>query len=136
MLVFYLFIHVFGQNIINIGNISNLPAIISIDNNIFEKSENSANEPIGPTAPKPGPTLLIHVRDAVKVVIKSFPSIEINNATAINLAQFISKTTSNKGFYIARYEAGKEGTDTVVSKKGAYVYNNVLSIQPTNIKKN
>ena len=29
------------------------------------------------------------------------------------------------GFYIARYEAGKEGTDTLVSKKGATVWNNI-----------
>ena len=31
----------------------------------------------------------------------------------------------NHGFYIARYEAGKEGTDTVVSKKNATVWNNI-----------
>jgi len=31
----------------------------------------------------------------------------------------------NGGFYIARYEAGKEGTDTVVSKKRATVWNNI-----------
>ena len=29
------------------------------------------------------------------------------------------------GFYISRYEAGKEGTDTLVSKKGATVWNNI-----------
>ena len=30
----------------------------------------------------------------------------------------------NEGFYIARYEAGKEG-ENVVSKKGADVYNEI-----------
>ena len=29
------------------------------------------------------------------------------------------------GFYVSRYEAGKEGTDTLVSKKGVAVYNNI-----------
>ena len=29
------------------------------------------------------------------------------------------------GFYISRYEAGKEGTDKLVSKKGATVWNNI-----------
>ena len=32
---------------------------------------------------------------------------------------------SAKGFYISRYEAGKEGTDTLVSKKGANVWVNI-----------
>jgi len=31
----------------------------------------------------------------------------------------------NHGFYMGRYEAGKEGIDTVVCKKGATVYNNI-----------
>ena len=33
--------------------------------------------------------------------------------------------TSKGGFYISRYEAGKEGTDTLVSKSGATVWNNI-----------
>ena len=33
--------------------------------------------------------------------------------------------TSKGGFYISRYEAGKEGTDTLVSKAGATVWNNI-----------
>ena len=32
---------------------------------------------------------------------------------------------SAKGFYISRYEAGKEGTNRLVSKKGATVWNNI-----------
>ena len=32
---------------------------------------------------------------------------------------------SKGGFYISRYEAGKEGTDTLVSKAGATVWNNI-----------
>ena len=33
--------------------------------------------------------------------------------------------TSKGGFYISRYEAGKEGTDTLVSKSGATVWDNI-----------
>ncbi len=33
--------------------------------------------------------------------------------------------TSKGGFYISRYEAGKEGTSTLVSKSGATVWNNI-----------
>jgi len=37
-----------------------------------------------------------------------------------------ASVAENGGFYIARYEAGKEGTSTVVSKKRATVWNNIL----------
>ena len=33
-----------------------------------------------------------------------------------------------KGFYISRYEAGKEGTSTLVSKKGANVWTNISQV--------
>ncbi|MCI8637551.1 MAG: hypothetical protein HFJ36_07085 [Clostridia bacterium] len=33
-----------------------------------------------------------------------------------------------KGFYISRYEAGKEGTNTLVSKKGAKVWTNITQV--------
>lgn len=33
------------------------------------------------------------------------------------------------GFYIGRYEAGKEGTDTLVCKKGATVWNNIAQVE-------
>jgi len=36
-----------------------------------------------------------------------------------------ASVAENGGFYIARYEAGKEGTNTVVSKKGATVWNKI-----------
>jgi hypothetical protein len=42
-----------------------------------------------------------------------------------------TQITTYKGFYIARYEAGKEGTSTLVSKKNATVWN---SINYTNSK--
>jgi len=45
------------------------------------------------------------------------------NATAINLAEFISKTTSNKGFYIARYEASSSSTGN--SKSGVAPTTNI-----------
>ena len=46
----------------------------------------------------------------------------------INYNKMKQSVEENKGFYIARYEAGKEnidGIDTVVSKKGATVWNNI-----------
>jgi len=36
-----------------------------------------------------------------------------------------ASVAENGGFYIARYEAGKEGTSTVVSKKGTTVWKNI-----------
>ena len=40
-----------------------------------------------------------------------------------------SEAVLNKGgFYISRYEAGKEGTDTLVSKSGATVWNNISQV--------
>ena len=37
--------------------------------------------------------------------------------------------TSKGGFYISRYEAGKEGESTLVSKKGATVWNSILQTE-------
>ena len=46
--------------------------------------------------------------------------------TTINEAKnMYNSVKTNGGFYIGRYEAGKEGTDTLVIKKNATVYNNV-----------
>ena len=43
---------------------------------IFENTENPAKLYGGPTLDKPGPTLEIQEREAVKLVVKSFPSKE------------------------------------------------------------
>ena len=56
---------------IRIGNTSSRPKIIPIERRIFEASVKSANEPAGPTIPKPGPTLLKQVTEAVKSDSKS-----------------------------------------------------------------
>ena len=45
-----------------------------------------------------------------------------DNATDNENAEKVA-VTSKGGFYISRYEAGKEGTNTLVSKKGANVWN-------------
>ena len=46
--------------------------------------------------------------------------------TTINEAKnMYNSVKTNGGFYIGRYEAGKEGTDTLVIKKNATVYNNI-----------
>ena len=46
--------------------------------------------------------------------------------TTINeVTKMYTSVKQNGGFYIGRYETGKEGTDTLVIKKNATVYNNV-----------
>lgn len=66
------------------GNNSNLPATISIDKTILEngeKAEKLLDEPA--MLPKAGPTLLIQVKEAVKLVTKSKSSTEIISETII-----------------------------------------------------
>ena len=45
--------------------------------------------------------------------------------TIDEVTKMYNSVKTNGGFYIGRYEAGKEGTDTLVIKKNATVYNNV-----------
>ena len=45
--------------------------------------------------------------------------------TIDEVTKMYNSVKANGGFYIGRYEAGKEGTDTLVIKKNATVYNNV-----------
>ena len=58
------------------GKISRRPMIILSARTIVEKSENALKFPMGPTMSRPGPTLLMAARDAVKVVVKEKPSRE------------------------------------------------------------
>ena len=46
-------------------------------------------------------------------------------ATIDEVTKMYTSVKKNGGFYIGRYETGKEGTDTLVIKKNATVYNNV-----------
>ena len=46
-------------------------------------------------------------------------------ATIDEVTKMYTSVKQNGGFYIGRYETGKEGTDTLVIKKNATVYNNV-----------
>ena len=66
----YLFHNVF-EKIINIGNISNLPASISRLSTSLDKSLRLEKLLVGPTKFNPGPTLLRHVATAVKAEVKS-----------------------------------------------------------------
>ena len=45
--------------------------------------------------------------------------------TIYEVTKMYESVKKNGGFYIGRYEAGKEGTETLVSKKNATVYNNI-----------
>lgn len=79
---FYLFLdQVDGANAIMNGKISSLPISIAIERIIFEKSEYAEKFEVGPTPPKPGPTLLKQVAAAVNVVSKSNGSKLINRKT-------------------------------------------------------
>lgn len=65
-----------GVNNSMIGKISKRPISILKDSTILEIPENPEKLPIGPTNPKPGPTLLRQVTTAVSVVSKSNSSID------------------------------------------------------------
>ena len=80
-----------GLNNTKIGNNSNLPIIITNDKTNFEKLEYIAYEPYGPTKFNPGPTLLIHAYEAVKLVVKSKLSTDINNTHKINTIKYTIK---------------------------------------------
>ena len=73
-LTFYaiLFLHVFGANMIKIGNNSKRPAIISNDNMNLEKFEYPAYPPYGPTFAIPGPILLIQASEALFTFVTIF----------------------------------------------------------------
>lgn len=70
---------------IKIGNSSSLPIIIIKDKTSWEKFENIEKLPVGPTKLSPGPTLLKHVKVAVKLVIKSNLFKEINKVPIIKI---------------------------------------------------
>ena len=53
------------------GKISNLPASISRLSTTFEKGLYPVKSSTGPTAPSPGPTLLMQVSAALKLVSRS-----------------------------------------------------------------
>ncbi len=69
---------------------------------------------------------------------------------AKNLKDFLEKATNSKGYYIGRYEAGdalavdethqrtenSPITDTVVSKKGVYPYNNIIYTEASQLSRN
>ena len=65
------FFHKDREKNINNGKISNLPANMSKDNTIFDKSVKLEKLPTGPTIPRPGPTLLKQVATAPNVDVKS-----------------------------------------------------------------
>ena len=62
-----------GVNKINTVKISKRPTIIKKDIYHLAKAGISANDPEGPFAPKPGPTLLIAVTEAPKASITDIP---------------------------------------------------------------
>ena len=45
------------------------------------------------------------------------------------------QVVSKGGFYISRYEVGKEGSNILVSKKGANIWNNIQQIETKSIAK-
>ena len=72
----------FLKSISNV-NISSLPAIMRIDNVRCEVCEKILQLEDGPMAFNPGPTLLKQENDALREVIKSYPSKETINAPNI-----------------------------------------------------
>lgn len=75
--VFYFLCHAEGEKNIRSGKISSLPASISKDKTNFEREEKFAKLYIGPTSPRPGPMLFKVAATAVKLVVRSNPSVRI-----------------------------------------------------------
>ena len=46
-------------------------------------------------------------------------------STGTEAQDMYKSVNDNKGFYIGRYEAGNDGSDNAISKKGVNVYNNI-----------
>jgi len=60
---------------------------------------------------------------------------ENGNAIARNINNFITSANKNKGYYIGRYEAGKEN-NTLVCKAGQIVYRNINQLNASTACKN
>ena len=60
--------------------ISSRPRSIVNESTSFESGERKPKLHVGPTRPRPGPTLLMQVRDAVKAEVKSSSSSETISA--------------------------------------------------------
>ena len=71
MCIYLFFAQETGARAIIIGKISSLPSSIPKESAIFANAEKPPKPPAGPTAPKPGPTLLKQVTAAVRLVSKS-----------------------------------------------------------------
>ncbi len=80
-----------GANRTSIGNISSLPASISNIKTNFEKSLKPAKFPVGPTTPRPGPTLLIVHAMEEKFVVISNPFKETSSRETIKIIKYRTK---------------------------------------------
>ena len=96
----YFLFQVEGEKKSNIGNISSLPISIVKLKRIFEATLYSAKDEAGPTASKPGPTLLMQVTVAVKFVSK-----ENKGSNAERASSIIKKQTIYKHIYMPRLES-------------------------------
>lgn len=115
----YLFHNVF-EKIINIGNISNLPASISRLSTSLDKSLRLEKWLVGPTQFNPGPTLLRHIATAVNDDVKSMfckPMIS-------NELQKIMKYKTIYVWILLIIEAWGEGTNCsrVLNNKQSYFH--------------
>ena len=74
---FYFLLQEYGESKIIIGIISRRPISMTRVSIILDITENPEKLFVGPTAPRPGPTLLIQVSAAVMLVSNPKPSKEI-----------------------------------------------------------
>ena len=100
----YLLRQASGKNSITIENSSSLPRSISKDSNNLTGAENIAKLPIGPTRPRPGPTLHRQATVAVKLVVKSKPSRQTRSPEPNNISIYretnvwvVDTVSSSKG---------------------------------------
>lgn len=88
MITYFYFFHKVGERSISIGNISKRPTSISNDKTSFEIHDKLEKFPVGPTIPKPGPTLLIHVATDENAEVKSIFCKAIIKKDAQNMIKY------------------------------------------------
>ena len=73
------------------GKISSRPTSMSKDSSSLDQGENSEKLPMGPTISRPGPTLLMQVATAVKVVTKSICSRDTSRQDTTKMAMYTAR---------------------------------------------
>ena len=94
----YFFFQNTGVNTRRMGYISSLPRSIATDSTILENGEYAEKFDAGPTAPKPGPILLMQAATAVILVSRSNAS-AVSNESSNTAIKYKTKNNNNNSNY-------------------------------------